>query len=297
MWRALKSMDNKVIQRIDGVLKSIDEVNEDIKGVSFDAFLGDRVLMNAVSFLLIQIGERMVKLEQLLKDKYPELPWQQARRMRNIIVHDYESTNPKIIFDTATNDLESLERWFLKIKDDIKQISENSLYTERLLLRPWDDMDANELLELAKEPDIGFWCGWEPHKDIRDTLFALHNFLEVKETYAVCLKETGRIIGSIGLNFNSHLVKNPNECELGFWVGKPFQRKGYAFEAAKEVIKHAFEELGVDLIWCGYYEGNEKSKGLQEKLGFTPCYSDEKEVFSTAKTKRKRYIGSLSKAK
>ena len=290
-------MDDKVIQRIDGALMSINETLERMKGVSFDAFLADRMLMDAVSFELILIGERMIKLEQLLRDKYPELPWSKARTMRNIIVHDYENADPKIIYDTATNDLEFLESQFLKIKDDLKHITENSLFTERLLLRPWDDMDAKELLELAKEPEIGFWCGWEPHKDIRDSLFALHNFLETKETYAICLKETGRVIGSIGLNFDSDLIKNTKECELGFWIGKPYQRNGYAFEAAKEIIRHAFLELDINLLWCSHYEDNNKSKGLQEKLGFSLCCADKKEDILKPGLIHNRSINTLSREK
>lgn len=290
-------MDNKVIQRIDNALKQIEGVRDAVKGVSFDEFIDDNKTMDVVSFRLIQLGERMIKLEQLLREKYPDLPWSKARTMRNIIVHDYEMANPKIIYDTATKDIDALERCFLKIKDDIKHTSENSLFTKRLLLRPWDETDADELFELAKEPEIGFWCGWEPHKDIRDSLFVLHNFLEVKETYAICLKETGRVAGSIGLHFDSELIKNANECELGFWIGKPYQRNGYAFEAAKEIIRHAFDDLGVNLIWCSYYEGNDKSKGLQKKLGFSLGYVYEKEAASQPKTKRKHYVSSLNKQK
>ena len=290
-------MDSKVIQRIDGALKQIDSVKRGIDGISFDDFLNDGKTMDLVSFRLLQLGERMIKLEQLLRDKYPELPWSKARTMRNIIAHDYEMANPKTIYDTATKDMDILKRHFSKIKDDIKHISEKSLFTKRLLLRPWDEMDAEELFELAKEPEIGYWCGWEPHKDIRDSLFVLHNFLEVKETYAVCLKETGRVVGSIGLLFDSDLIKNPNECELGFWIGKPYQRNGYAFEAANEIIRHAFNDLGVDLICCSHYEDNVKSKGLQEKLGFLFCYIDEKEILSKPEMKHKRCVNSLNKEK
>ena len=292
--RELKSMDNKVIQRIDGALKQIDSIKRGIEGVSFNNFLNDGKTMDLVSFRLLQLGERMIKLEQLLRDKYPELPWSKARTMRNIIAHDYEMANPKTIYDTATKDVDILKSHFLKIKDDIKHISENSLFTERLLLRPWDEMDVEKLFELAKEPEIGHCCGWEPHKDIRDSLFALHNFLEVKEVYAICLKETGRIVGSIGLHFDSRLIKNKNECELGFWIGKPHQRNGYAFEAAKEIIRHAFIDLGVRLIWCSYHEGNNKSKGLQEKLGFDYCYTIEKENIIEVESSRKVHINSLN---
>ena len=39
-------------------------------------------------------------------------------------------------------------------------------------------------------------------------------------------------------------------------------------EAARELLRHGFEELGMQKVWCGYYDGNEKSKRVQEKLGF-----------------------------
>lgn len=39
-------------------------------------------------------------------------------------------------------------------------------------------------------------------------------------------------------------------------------------EAAREIIRHGFENIGMAKIWCGYYEGNTKSKRVQEKLGF-----------------------------
>ena len=39
-------------------------------------------------------------------------------------------------------------------------------------------------------------------------------------------------------------------------------------EAAKELIRYGFEELKMSIIWCEYYDGNDKSKRVQEKLGF-----------------------------
>ena len=290
-------MDDKVIQRIDGVLKLINKIRPELDGVSFEEFLDDEYLVDAISFRLSQIGEKMIKLEKLLGEKYPNIPWKSARKMRNIIVHDYENTNPFIIYDTATNDLETLKNDFLKIRDDIKHISDNSLTTERLLIRPWDDLDAPELFELAKSQEIARWCGWKPHKDIRDTLFVLHNFLEVRETYAICLRESGSVIGSISLMFDSDLIKSDSECELGFWIGEKYQGNGYAFQATKEVIRHAFSDLKMTKIWCGYYDGNDKSKKLQEKLGFAFCFSDEKPADLNTGAKCIRHINLLEKEK
>ena len=39
-------------------------------------------------------------------------------------------------------------------------------------------------------------------------------------------------------------------------------------EAARELLRHAFLDLNLVRIWCGYYDGNDKSKRVQEKLGF-----------------------------
>ena len=290
-------MDDKIIQRIDGAIKQIDKIHSRIDGISYDDFLNSEDILEVISFNVYLLGERMVKLEKLLKDKYPDIPWTKAKTMRNIIAHEYENADPKIIYDTATQDIDVLKAQFLKIKDDIKHISENSLYTERLVLRPWDDTDASALLELSKDPKIGKWCGWEPHKNIRDTLFSLHNFLEVKETYAICLKESGGIVGSISLMFDGELLKGDSECELGFWIGTKYQRNGYAFEAATEIIRHAFIDLCIKTIWCSYFEGNIKSKQLQEKLGFTFCYSYEKTNVQNPELKHICYVNSLTKGK
>lgn len=286
-------MSGKVIQRIDSFLKLINRALEKIKGVSLDDFINNRNLQDSVSFSILQIGERMNKLEELLHDKYPDLPWKEARDMRNIIVHDYEGVDFKKVYLTATNDLPILKTKFLQIKDDICHISENSLKTDRLILRPWNDFDAQELYELAKEPEIGFWCGWEPHKRISDTYFALHNFLEVKETYAITLKEDNTIVGCISLMFKDK--EETDECELGYWIGKSFWNNGYVTEAAKEIIRHGFEDLKVTKIWCGYHESNERSKRVQEKLGFVFDHTYEYNEKSNPDIKKTGYMNLLTK--
>ena len=290
-------MAEKTIQRIDGVLKTIQRVQSELESISIDKFKESNLLQEAISFSISQIGERMNKLEELLGDKYPNIPWKQARKMRNIIIHDYDHVDFEKVYYTSTKDLPLLKQELLKVKNDIKQIYEHSIETKRLLIRPWDDFDADELFELAQEPEIGYWCGWEPHKHIRDTFFALHNFLEIEETYAICLKDNNIIIGSIGLHFknNIDLTYKDDEAELGYWIGKPYWNNGYATEAGKAIIKHAFKDLKLSRVWCGYYEGNEQSKRVQEKLGFKFHHRSESAEVPQLNTTRIGYVSCLSK--
>ena len=287
-------MDDKCLQRIDGLLKTIDKVEEMMDNITFSEFCKSRLMVDAISFSVAQIGERMIKLEELLSDKYPNLPWKKARGMRNIIFHDYDNSDPKTVYNTAVNDLPVLKQQFLKIKDDIKQTNIASLNTKKLTLRPWDDLDVEELFELAKEPEIGYWCGWEPHQKIQDTLFVLHNFLEVKETYCICLNDSKNIIGSIGLIFvpDTDLTKLENECEIWFWIGKRFWGNGFAFEAANKLIEHAFQNLGITTIWCCSYDENKRSERVQEKLGFSFHHS-----IIQSNSERPKHISCLNKQK
>ena len=62
--------------------------------------------------------------------------------------------------------------------------------------------------------------------------------------------------------------KKEDEAELGYWLGVDYWGQGLVPEAARELLRHAFEDLKLVRIWCGYYDGNDKSKRVQEKLGF-----------------------------
>ena len=72
---------------------------------------------------------------------------------------------------------------------------------------------------------------------------------------------------------NSVFAKNNDEYELGYWIGKPFWGQGLIPEASRELLRYAFEELGMRAVWCGYYDGNEKSRKVQTKLGFVYRYT------------------------
>ena len=148
------------------------------------------------------------------------------------------------------------------------------LETKRLILRPWEEKDAAQLYEYAKDPEVGPPAGWPPHESVENSREIIIRFLSAPETYAVCLKD-GTPIGSIGLKLkgSTDMTDREDECELGYWIGKPFWGQGLIPEAGRALLRHAFEELGMRAVWCGYYEGNEKSRRVQEKLGFQYRYT------------------------
>lgn len=148
------------------------------------------------------------------------------------------------------------------------------LETERLILRPWEEADAEECYRYAKDPRVGPMAGWPAHTDVENSRQIIRDVLMRSETYAVVWKGTGLPIGSIGLHHNDLAVKD-DEAELGYWIGVPFWGRGIATEAAQELLRHAFEDLRLNRVWCGYYDGNERSKRVQEKLGFEYQWTTE----------------------
>lgn len=144
------------------------------------------------------------------------------------------------------------------------------LKTERLILRKWTQADAESLFEYAKDPLIGPIAGWQPHKSIEESHDIITNVFNGRECYALCEKENGKAIGCIELRLNGHtdMTDKDDECELGYWLGRPFWGKGYMPEAVREILRHAFEDIGMTTVWCGYYDGNSKSRRVQEKVRF-----------------------------
>ena len=169
------------------------------------------------------------------------------------------------------------------------------LKTKRLILRPWEEQDGEALYEYAKDPAVGPPAGWPPHTSVENSRQIIRDVLSVPETYAVCLN--GKPIGSIGLKLKGHtdMTDREDECELGYWIGKPFWGQGLIPEAARELLRHAFEDLGMRAVWCGYYEGNEKSRRVQEKLGFQYRYTTHNLDVSLMQEKRTGHTSLLTK--
>jgi RimJ/RimL family protein N-acetyltransferase len=171
------------------------------------------------------------------------------------------------------------------------------LKSERLILRRWEDSDAESLYEYAKEPEVGPIAGWPAHRSIDESLDVIRNVFSGKEAYAICLKTDGKAIGAIELKLNGHtdMTDRDDECELGYWLGKPFWGQGIMPEAVREILRHAFEDIGMTTVWVGYYEGNSKSKRVQEKSGFRYRWKSEGVDVPLMHEKRTGHVSSMTK--
>lgn len=138
--------------------------------------------------------------------------------------------------------------------------------TPRLHLRPWNDTDAPALYELARDPRIGTLCGWKPYECIDDAYEALSTFLAAPDSYAVTFASTGEIVGSIALRIDTCSAEG-TVADIGYWIGAPYWGNGYATEAGNAIIDRA-RQLGVETIILKYFDGNDASRRVSEKLGF-----------------------------
>jgi len=152
--------------------------------------------------------------------------------------------------------------------------------TERLILRPWKGEDAEELYKYAKDPRVGPRAGWPPHTDVEDSARIIAGVLSEPETYAVVLKQTGKPVGSVGIMMGSGRsgCSKDDEAELGAWIGVPYWGMGLIPEALNALLRRCFTELDCSGVWCGYHEGNFRSRRIQEKCGFTYHHCEERET-------------------
>lgn len=171
------------------------------------------------------------------------------------------------------------------------------LYTDRLILRPWEESDAEELYKYAQDPLVGPSAGWPPHTDVENSREIIRNVLLRPETYAVVLKETGKPVGSAGIMFmnNSSAPLKETEAEIGYWIGVPYWGQGLIPEAVRRLIDRCFDDLSCTGIWCGYFDGNERSRRVQEKCGFIYHHSECNKLWSITGERLTEHFTYMSK--
>lgn len=143
--------------------------------------------------------------------------------------------------------------------------------TDRLILRPWQEDDVEDFYEYARVDGVGQRCGWLPHQSIAESGMILKMFMEEKKTFALELKENGKVIGSIGMEIRDADLGIAEELqgrEIGYVLNKDYWGRGLMPEAVKAVIAYCFKELDFDWLICGHFTWNDQSRRVVEKCGF-----------------------------
>lgn len=141
-----------------------------------------------------------------------------------------------------------------------------TLQTPRLTLRAFVPEDAGDVYDYAKNPNIGPPAGWPVHLTMDDSRKAVEVFIRAGNVWAVVLKETGRVIGSVGLQDDRRRT-NPAARSIGYVIDERHWGRGLVPEAVSAVFRHAFEDLGVAIIGAVHYPFNTKSRRVMEKCG------------------------------
>ena len=148
---------------------------------------------------------------------------------------------------------------------------QDTIVTERLLLRRWKPSDAEALYKYACDPEVGPHAGWPPHKNVEESKMIIRELFTNDYTWAVILKETNEPIGCMGYYpfGKSNIEIGENDAEVGYWIGKPHWNKGYCTEALQAMIHYCYEKKNFQTIWADFFIDNPASGRVMEKCGFT----------------------------
>jgi RimJ/RimL family protein N-acetyltransferase len=151
----------------------------------------------------------------------------------------------------------------------------HDIETPRLILRRFEETDFPDFCEFAIDEETCRMMGNGRITDEATARQAFDNLKREEGSYALVLKETGKVIGNLNVDSLPPTLVGRKELEgkngvaLSFSISRNYRRKGLMTEAVQAVIDRLFQVEGLDFINCGYFDFNTSSRLLQEKLGFT----------------------------
>lgn len=177
------------------------------------------------------------------------------------------------------------------------EIMEIRIETERMVLRPWRESDAESLYEYASDPRVGPAAGWPVHESMEFSRGIIRSVFTQPGVFAVTLKGNDRTIGMVSIvrGKASNFDIPDNEAEISYWIGVPFWGQGLIPEATREIIRYGFEGLGLTRLWCGYFDGNHKSLRVQEKCGFHYHHTEPPKYYPLVDEERVEHVTSLER--
>lgn len=143
--------------------------------------------------------------------------------------------------------------------------------TARLILRPWQMEDAEDLYEYAKNPEVGPNAGWKPHDSIEESREIIKMFTAPEKPgvlFAIEEKENGKVIGSLGIEEDGRRPQVEGAFSLGYVLSQAFWGRGLMTEVVSAAIDYAFQNCHAKLFSVTHYPFNKRSRRVIEKSGF-----------------------------
>ncbi len=154
-------------------------------------------------------------------------------------------------------------------------VGDTVIETERLRLRGWQqtEQDANDMYAYARYEKVGRPAGWAYHESMDETWRILRMFTSEGNNFAITDKETGRVIGSLGLHQPKTMegYEHLYGLEIGYVLSPDYWGRGLMTEAVKAVIDWIFHNTDTGVLYCGHFTFNDRSRRVIEKCGFTYC--------------------------
>ena len=174
-----------------------------------------------------------------------------------------------VILDPDGNRIECVYKKDMEKKTETEEtVTPRSLETVRLLIRPFQEEDADAFFACCQNPNLGNNAGWAPHKTIEESREILQNvFIGQENIWAMILKDAQQLIGSIGI-VPDPKRENPQVRMLGYWLDEAHWGKGYMTEAVQAILNYGFNELQLSLITANCYPHNKRSQQVLERNGF-----------------------------
>ena len=150
-----------------------------------------------------------------------------------------------------------------------------NLETERLVLRPIEEGDAQDFFELDSNPKVHIYLGNNPVTSIDQSKAMIADILKQYEAYnigrlAMIKKDTGEFIGWSGLKFERDLRKEFDYYDLGYRLKEEFWGNGYATEAALASLDYGFNDLKLEEICAAAEVDHIASNTILKKVGLIP---------------------------
>lgn len=137
--------------------------------------------------------------------------------------------------------------------------------TQRLALRPPKPSDAARVSRLAGEFDVACMTGMIPYPYEEGEARAwLERAGGGDEGVVFAIERDGTLIGCTG-----YMTFDADHAELGYWIGKPYWGAGYATEAVRALVAHAFDAHRFAYLRAGHFADNPGSQRVLGKLGFS----------------------------